>query len=164
VKINSLWFLDLIVKFTDRGTPFSEPDPGDLLEGSLTAQHLVAPHTGDDPKGDTWSTTLGLQDATNIFIFKGGAQQMTVQLHDPNGDIKNHPSIGHTDTYSNGSLIFNVVKGDDPNEGHISTIQARLTADHTPEPSSIVVLCSGLLCLALLTRRRATMPSGGGRI
>jgi hypothetical protein len=155
-KISSLWSVDFLLNFTDRGTPFSEPNPGDVLGGSLTAQHLVAPHDGDDPQGDSWAATIAPQDATTIFN-NGGARQMTLQLHDPTGDTKNHPKVGHVDAYTNGLLTFNVVAGDIPNEGHINTIQARLVGDHVvPEPSSILLLCSGLLCLALLAWRRAT--------
>src|SRR5437868_4878178 len=104
-KISSLWSVDLLLNFTDRGTIFSEPNPGDVLGGSLTAQHLFAPHTGDDPQGDSWAATIAPQDATTIFN-NGGAQQITLQLHDPTGDTKNHPKIGHVDAYTNGLLTF----------------------------------------------------------
>lgn len=87
VSIQSLWSVDSIFKFTDTGNIFGSGDVGDLLEGSLTAQHLVAPDAGDDPKGDAWSAPIAQQNASNLFN-NGGARQVTVQLNDPVGNTK----------------------------------------------------------------------------
>ena len=59
------------------------------------------------------------------------------------------------DVYTNGLLLFNVGQGDDIGEGHISSIEARLTGDHVvPEPSSIILLSLGLFGIAASRLRR----------
>jgi len=92
---------------------------GDGWTGSVTGQHIMPPHPGDDPTGDimtfNFDFSRSVSSTTNLF-----------------GEVS-HPSIGHTDYYT---LSYMYTTG-------TNAFTAELTGTHVPEPASFAIFCLG---------------------
>ena len=149
VGITSLWKVDFIIDFTDTGGfIFSDPDVGDTLAGSATAQHLVSPMDPfDNPTGDGWTTKIPLQKGSDHI--PPPSEPIVIHLHDMNGDAKKHQPIPHFDNYTNGSLSYQTKVGDPALEGNIQSFTLRLEGEHSPtaipEPPTYILILVGLV-------------------
>jgi hypothetical protein len=92
---------------------------GDGWTGSVTGQHIMPPHPGDDPTGDIMTFNFDFSNTvsstTNLF-----------------GSVS-HPSIGHSDYYT---LTYTYTTG-------TNAFTAELTGTHVPEPASFAIFCLG---------------------
>jgi len=92
---------------------------GNGWTGSVTGQHIVPPHPGDDPTGDIMTFNFAFSNTvsstTNLF-----------------GSVS-HPGIGHRDDYT---LTYTYTTG-------TNAFTAELTGTHVPEPASFAIFCLG---------------------
>lgn len=92
---------------------------GNGWTGTVTGQHIVAPHVGDDPTGD-------------IMTFNFGFSNMFSSSTTMSGSVS-HPSIPHSDYYT---LSYTYTAG-------TNAFTAELTGTHVPEPASFAIFCLG---------------------
>ena len=136
----------------------------DLVNGAIndrmsiygSVQHVIAPHPGEAPKGPPLPFNLTLSADTNV----SGPQSRTVTALavDMQHNLETGQVSGHDDILRPVTIAANIDRGvflDD-----ITGFNIEVHAIHTPEPSTLVFVVTGLACFLVMfyARYRKALP------